>query len=125
MNNVSSETHNACSHEMPNKSLVKANSNRKNTIGPKFVRKFCPPPSMADLKPANKSPRKFKTNIIAFTIIGSTKTAMNARSKIKNHLSFALVLETTTKTAMYRMRNTITVAKINHKMKNRGSPILI
>ena len=38
-------------------------------------------------------------------------------------VSEALVFETTTRTAMNIIRKTITVAKINHNTKNKGSPI--
>jgi len=58
-------------------------------------------------------------------MMGSTKTDIKAKIRIKSHLSEALVLETIKRTAMYIIRKTITVAKINHKTKNKGSPILI
>ncbi len=121
MNNVKSETHNACSQEISTKNLVKASSNRKNIIGAKFPRKLCPPPSIADLKEANALPITFNTNIIALTITGRSKTAMKAKTRIKTHLSEALVFDTTTRTAMYIIRNTTTVARINHNINKRGS----
>ena len=123
MNKVKSETHNACSQEMSTKDLVKVNSRRKNIIGAKFPRKFWPPLSIADLKEAKASPLTFNTIIIAPTITGSSNTAIKAKTRIKTHLSEALVLDTTNRTAMYIIRNTITVARINHNTKKRGSPI--
>jgi hypothetical protein len=53
--------------------------------------------------------------------MGSAKTDIKAKIRIKTHLSRALVLETTKRTAMYIIRNTITVAKINHKTVLRVS----
>ncbi len=123
MNNVKSETHNACSHVMSTKYFDNAKSKRKNTIGAKFPKKLCPPPSIADLKSAKAPPIKSKGIMIAPTMMGSTKTAIKAKRSIKYFLSEALVSETTTRTAMNIIRKTITVAKINHNTKNKGSPI--
>lgn len=123
MNNVNSETHNACSHVMSTKYFDSAKSNRKNIIGAKFPKKFCPPPSRADLKEAKAPPITFRTIMIAPTMIGSNKTAIKAKISIKYFLSEALVFETTRRTAMNIIRKTITVAKINHNTKSKGSPI--
>ena len=123
MNNVNSETHNACSHVMSTKNFDNAKSKRKNIIGAKLPKKFCPPPSIADLKEAKAPPITFRTIMIAPTMMGSNKTAIKAKRSIKYFLSEALVFETTTRTAMNIIKKTITVAKINHNTKNKGSPI--
>ena len=92
-------------------------------MGPNWVRKLTPPPSKRSLKAATAPPIKLRTNIIALTTIGRRKTATNAKSNIKNFLSEAFVFDTTTMTEIYIIKNTTTVATINHKMKNNGFPI--
>jgi len=123
MNNVKSETHNACSQLMSIKNFVNPKSKRKNTIGAKLLKKFCPPLSIKSLKEARPPPIIFRTSMIAPTMMGSNKTAIKAKRSIKNFLSEALVFETTTRTAMNIIRKTITVAKINHNTKNKGLSI--
>ncbi len=123
MNNVKSETHNACSQLMSIKNFVNPKSKRKNIIGAKLLKKFCPPLSIKSLKEARAPPIIFRTSMIAPTMMGSNRTAMKAKISIKYFLSDALVFETTTRTAMNIIKKTITVAKINQRIKNKGSPI--